>query len=682
MESLPFRLCSTMGFFDLNIPYYESNKHITDKSSIKTTRLKLLVKAMELGYSGVAYNRTIKGVMSESDRCSTPLFPLSSLLNLSPALSSSVKLHRHLLNVPSSSPFRQYSRLTVTVDTSSQASALNSGNPILKTYDVVAVRPLNQNSFEQACQASEVDLISIDFSEKLPFRLKQPMVKAAIERGVYFEITYSGLIMNAQMRRQMISNAKLLVDWTRGKNLIFSSAAPSVNELRGPYDVANLSSLLGLPMERAKAAISKNCRSLIANALRKKQYYKETIRVEVISSGERFDSKEPCFSDWLKWDPISSGDGDLLLDDMARFFSASTKVSKTVKAIDFASIVDSLPSRGLQVLDMKSAAEAAVQPLDIGKNLSTAGETKVSFAVTGLSQQPESLDDLRKADQTSSYDMLSQHQSYSCEESIKSFSPIDTLRDFSNAVEIETHTTNTEEESKISNGLDVYLTPLGTEMHNFLSQSCITGCDAHVLLPDDNATFHTSAIDTEIAAVNTAVAGTENSTRSKDTDFSVFYNKESKRECSPGVVLGTEDHAMKEVLIETNTEIKEGLASGSYDVSLHEDFTGREQFGEKRDDSVSIANVLPVVESYDEMKDHDDHTVRNCKPPDEGEMEEKMQIEDHAEINCPALDDSPAERKVKKRIRNRANLFPLKRLLNPTPFRRKARKPKTKIKLL
>lgn len=52
----------------------------------------------------------------------------------------------------------------------------------------------------------------------------------------------------------------MLVDWTRGKNLIFSSAAPSVNELRGPYDVANLSSLLGLSMERAKAAISKNCR--------------------------------------------------------------------------------------------------------------------------------------------------------------------------------------------------------------------------------------------------------------------------------------------------------------------------------------------------------------------------------------------------------------------------------------
>lgn len=55
-------------------------------------------------------------------------------------------------------------------------------------------------------------------------------------------------------------NFQLLVDWTRGKNLIISSGAPTVFELRGPYDVANLSSLLGLSMERAKAAVSKNCR--------------------------------------------------------------------------------------------------------------------------------------------------------------------------------------------------------------------------------------------------------------------------------------------------------------------------------------------------------------------------------------------------------------------------------------
>ncbi|TYG76638.1 hypothetical protein ES288_D03G129100v1 [Gossypium darwinii] len=214
----------------------------------------------------IAYNRTIRGVMSDRDRCSIPLLGLSSLLNVAPFLSSSISFHRDLLGVPRSSPFCQYTRLTVCIDTALQSQALNSGNPILKTYDIVAV-----------------DIISIDFSDKLPFRLKLPIVKAAIKRGIYFEITYSDLIVDVHQRRQIISNAKLLLDWTQGKNVILSSAAPSVCEVRGPNDVANLASLLGLSMERAKVAISKNC-SLLTNALRRKHFFKEVIRVEAVSS--------------------------------------------------------------------------------------------------------------------------------------------------------------------------------------------------------------------------------------------------------------------------------------------------------------------------------------------------------------------------------------------------------------
>lgn len=52
----------------------------------------------------------------------------------------------------------------------------------------------------------------------------------------------------------------MLVNWTKGKNLIISSAAPTANEVRGPYDIANLFSLFGLSTERAKSAVSRNCR--------------------------------------------------------------------------------------------------------------------------------------------------------------------------------------------------------------------------------------------------------------------------------------------------------------------------------------------------------------------------------------------------------------------------------------
>lgn len=56
----------------------------------------------------------------------------------------------------------------------------------------------------------QVDIISIDFSAKLPFRLKQSMVKMATQRGVVFEVSYSGLIADVQLRRQLISGAKVI----------------------------------------------------------------------------------------------------------------------------------------------------------------------------------------------------------------------------------------------------------------------------------------------------------------------------------------------------------------------------------------------------------------------------------------------------------------------------------------
>ncbi|KAH6822080.1 polymerase/histidinol phosphatase-like protein [Perilla frutescens var. hirtella] len=353
-----------MGFFDLNIPHHESDRHVTDKPSLRGRRLKLALKAMELGYSGVAYNRTLKGVMSESDRCSTGLFPISKLTPISSSFFASVKFHRELLNVAVSAPFRQYTRLTVIVDSQSQASTLNAGNPILRSYDIVAVRPSNQKTFDQACQTLEVDMIAIDFSEKLrlPFMLKKSMVTAAIKRGVYFEITYSGLIADAQSRQQMINNCKLLVDWTRGKNLILCSAAPSATELRGPQDVANLLFLLGLPRERAKAAISSNCRCLLANALRKKHFYKEAVKVEEIPSGVHVNPAKSMFDDWLKWDPISSGEGDLLLDDMEKFSAISKTIKENKKTIDFTSNLNGLPAHGFQIKDLIYAKKAAVEP--------------------------------------------------------------------------------------------------------------------------------------------------------------------------------------------------------------------------------------------------------------------------------------------------------------------------------
>lgn len=642
-----------------------------------------MVKAMELGYSGVAYNRKIKGVMSDSDSCSIPPLSLSSLLKLAPSLSSSVRFHRSLLGVPLSSPFRQYTRLTVAVDSSPQASALNSGNPVLKSYDLVAVRPLNQNAFDQACQVSEVDLIAIDFSEKLPFRLKLPMVKAAIKRGVYFEITYSNLISDVQSRKQVISNAKLLVDWTRGNNLIFSSAAPSVNELRGPYDVANLSSLLGLSMERAKVAISKNCRSLIANALRKKQFYKEAIRVELIPSSE-FDSNEPWSGNGLKWDPISSGEGDLLLDDMAKSFSAAGKVSKTVKAIDFASIVDNMPSHGLQLKDLLSGTKSVLQPVDNIKNsMSVDGKIGAPVPTNGGSEQPDMLKLFPETEQTSSYNTPSKCQISGHEDSKKSFSPNDTSKADIDSEEIKTHTTITEEEPNISNGL-VDFSPIRTEIDNLQSEECTAGSEANVVLPDDNLTLCTVLMDIECDAVCNADADGkfEVPTQTRDVNLSVLQNEESRNAKGFDVVLGAQSVTVDEVLVDTDMKNEASLSLASNNVLLHENSPERE-FREPVDDSVLLSDGTPSVECYDELKGSNDSSVANHELLDEMIVEAQKQADD-SETEYPTINESiSGKAKAKQRTPRRAALlFPFKRLVSPVLFKKKAHRKRNKTTIL
>lgn len=302
-----------MGFFDVNIPIEDEPKDKNRAKHAKDTRVRLVVKAMELGYSGIAFNRSISGVISDSDRCTITTLPLQSLLEASPVLAETVRFHRKVLGVPVGETFKQYTRLTVIVETMLQAAAVNPHNPVLRGYDLVAIRPMDEQTFEHACKNLEVDLISVDFGERLPFQIKRASVKIAMERGIFFEIMYSPAISNFRSRREMFSSAKVLINYTHGRNIIVSSAASRVNELRGPNDVANMSTLFGLSMEHARAAVSKNCRTVIHHGLTRKKCYKSAIQVENHSPDGIFGSDKAWFNVSEVWDPISSGDGDLIL---------------------------------------------------------------------------------------------------------------------------------------------------------------------------------------------------------------------------------------------------------------------------------------------------------------------------------------------------------------------------------
>ncbi|OQU82669.1 uncharacterized protein LOC8079950 isoform X3 [Sorghum bicolor] len=323
-------MAAPLLFYDLSLLPSSTSGDGGDGNSISSpsSRFQLLAstaRALELGYAAVALDHPHRGLLADSHRCRTePFAPLSSL-----PLPSFAALHRRRLASSAAEPFRQYTRITLSLDSAAAtASALApSASGLLRTYDLVAARPLTQAAFDHLCQAplsaQHLDLISIDFSShgKLPFCIKLPMLKLALQKGLHFEITYSPLIStDVNAKRSLIAEVKLLVDWTKGKNLIISSAAHTASQIRGPYDVINLCAyLLGIPIDRAKAAMSTNCRSLVLKAMRKKHFYKGTIRVDRLLPNEELTSTKFKLADWIGWNSVLSEVGANQLEPSSNF---------------------------------------------------------------------------------------------------------------------------------------------------------------------------------------------------------------------------------------------------------------------------------------------------------------------------------------------------------------------------
>lgn len=144
------------------------------------------------------------------------------------------------------SRFLQLTRLNIPIEDTNVAQEAMNNAAILSSYDVLAVQPQSERAFSFACNSLDIDIISLDLSKRLPYRFRPESIKTALQRGIFFEILYAPLLREPGSRRQMFANAQALSRETRGKGIILSSGVRTVIELRGPYDVVNLSTFLGL----------------------------------------------------------------------------------------------------------------------------------------------------------------------------------------------------------------------------------------------------------------------------------------------------------------------------------------------------------------------------------------------------------------------------------------------------
>lgn len=257
-------------FLDLNIPVDNDDKFAPMQMAALANAL------VELGYDGCAYNVTLKNKVPKDHICNIQPLALSSSEAQGRQLSGSSLLRLQA----DARGFRQLRRLTVLLDDMAHVHTLSANNPALKQYDVIAVQPCDERTFQQACTSMDVDVISIDFTQRLPYHLKLALVQQAVERGVFFEICYSPMIKDASCRRNLISNSISLLRACKRSNVFMSSAASRAFDLRGPYDVMNLGCLFGLHPSAARAVVDHNPGAVLSCGFANRKTFRGAASIE------------------------------------------------------------------------------------------------------------------------------------------------------------------------------------------------------------------------------------------------------------------------------------------------------------------------------------------------------------------------------------------------------------------
>jgi ribonuclease P/MRP protein subunit RPP1 len=180
-------------------------------------------------------------------------------------------------------------RVTLAISDTAQNYRMKDLNDPASGYDILAVRPIEEKTLEQACRSLDCDIISLDLTVRYPFHFhtKHKILVKAIERGIRIELCYGPGItaLDRNMRKQLIENATAIIRTTRGRGIIISSEAATALQCRAPADIVNLAALWGLGQERGVEAVTKEARSVVVAAQFKRTSYRGVI--DVVYGGEK-----------------------------------------------------------------------------------------------------------------------------------------------------------------------------------------------------------------------------------------------------------------------------------------------------------------------------------------------------------------------------------------------------------
>lgn len=252
MHAIRFTKCSVVAvaekmFYDLNVVWTGNANQMRRNLSILS----------ELGYQCVALNYVVSGKIRGIE---SP-FTDAVMKDLEAA-------------VPK---MRLVKRLTICLDDSSKNQSFAS---LTNQFDLVAVQPASERALQSAATALDIDLISVDVSNRLPFYLRHKTVCAAIERGIRFELRYAAGIEHAEVRRHTIANAAAVIRASRGRGIVTSSGLSHVPAARAPLDVVNLVTVWGLKSSAARDSVEKEAQNAVLNGKLRVSSAKQAIAVD------------------------------------------------------------------------------------------------------------------------------------------------------------------------------------------------------------------------------------------------------------------------------------------------------------------------------------------------------------------------------------------------------------------
>ncbi|MPC34767.1 Ribonuclease P protein subunit p30 [Portunus trituberculatus] len=146
-------------------------------------------------------------------------------------------------------------RITITYADPGSAFLSKFRNSI-KQYDIIAVTPTTDSALKQTVSQTvvDVDIIALGPEER-GTRFARKLLRLAVERNIYFELSYGPCITDSTRRQQTITLSHVLHHSFRSANIIVTSQARIPSHLRRPYDVMNLGKFFGLTDAGAKAAL-------------------------------------------------------------------------------------------------------------------------------------------------------------------------------------------------------------------------------------------------------------------------------------------------------------------------------------------------------------------------------------------------------------------------------------------